>query len=78
MGSLKRKIERKKRLRKTKESKKNLKKVLNATMGMPTKCVSCGTDFDPIEDADTWMVSVFDEVVQLNCPKCYKKALSQG
>jgi len=78
MGSLKRKIERKKNLKKVKESKKNLKKALNATMGIPTKCSSCSDNFDPVEDSDTWMVTVYDEIVELKCPKCYKKLPKVG
>tara|TARA_B100000131_G_scaffold246558_1_gene239530 strand:- start:110 stop:340 length:231 start_codon:yes stop_codon:yes gene_type:complete len=71
MGSLGRKIKRKKNLKKTKEAKKNLKRVLNATMGIPTKCSGCGANFDPHEHSDTWMVFVEDgaEVV-LNCTEC--------
>ena len=74
MGSLKRKLERKKSLKGQKEAKKNLKKALNATMGMPTNCSGCNANFDPLEDAETWMVAVFDDKIQLNCPVCYEKA----
>lgn len=73
MGSLKRKITRKKNLKSLKQSKKNLKKALSATMGMPTNCTGCNQDFDPIEDADLWRVSVYDNVVNLSCPDCFKK-----
>ena len=78
MGSLKRKLERKKNLKAAKSAKKNLKKALTATMGMPTDCTSCGESFDPVEDAETWMVAVFDDVIQLNCPTCYEKATEDG
>ena len=70
MGSLKRKIERKKRLKKDKSAKKNLKKALNATMGIPTKCSKCNASFDPIEDADTWVVTLYDGQTSLFCPTC--------
>lgn len=70
MGSLKRKIQRKKRLKKEKESKKKLKQALNATMGIPTKCSKCSASFDPIEDADTWVVTLDDGQTSLFCPKC--------
>ncbi len=70
MGSLKRKINRKKQLKKDKESKKKLKQVLNATMGIPTKCSNCNASFDPIEDADTWIVTFHNENTSLFCPAC--------
>ena len=76
MGSLKRKIERKKSLKKAKVAKKNLKKALSATMGMPTNCTDCGCDFDPEKDSDTWMVTAFDDVINLRCPECYKKSMA--
>ena len=72
MGSLKRKLHRKKALKKTKKAKKDLKKALNATIGLPTKCSDCNTNFDPEKDADTWMVTVIDGNVRLNCPTCYE------
>ena len=73
MGSLKRKIERKKKLKNLKQSKKNLKKALSATMGMPTNCTQCNAEFDPIDDADTWRVTVQDRLVTLSCPVCWEK-----
>ena len=73
MGSLKRKIERKKKLKNLKQSKKNLKKALSATMGMPTNCTQCNAEFDPIDDADTWRVTVQDSLVTLSCPVCWEK-----
>ena len=73
MGSLKRKMERKKALKKTKQSKKQLKQALNATLGMPTKCSGCSGDFDPHTDADTWMVTAYEDMIHLFCPSCYKE-----
>ena len=74
MGSLGRKISRKKALKEQKRAKKNLKRALNATMGMPTKCSSCSANFDPEIHSDTWMVFVESEKeVVLNYPKCYKE-----
>ena len=78
MGSLKRKIARKKNLKQVKKAKKNLKKALNATMGLPTNCTSCGCSFDPEKDSDTWMVTALNETVTLNCPDCYKKEHLKG
>ena len=66
-------MQRKKSLKANKAAKKNLKKALNATMGMPTSCTTCSLDFDPTKDAETWMVAVFNESIQLNCPECYQK-----
>ena len=73
MGSLKRQINRKKNLKNLKRAKKNLKSALSATMGLPTNCTGCGDNFDPVEDASTWMVAVYEEGVHLNCPSCYEK-----
>jgi hypothetical protein len=71
MGSLKRKMQRKKDLKKSKEAKKNLKRVLNATMGIPTSCSMCSADFDPIKDADTWIVTMVPgEEAVLICETC--------
>ena len=74
MGSIKRKVERKKKLEALKEQKKALKSALKNTMGMPSECSSCDKDFDPHEDADTWMVVADpDSGLQLFCPDCYDK-----
>ena len=77
MGSLKRKMKRKKNLKALKQSKKNLKKALTATMGIPTNCTECNAEFDPIEDSDTWRVAVFDKVVKLSCPSCFEEQTKQ-
>ena len=73
MGSLKRKMERKKKLRELKNTKKSLKSALNATLGLPTSCSQCCADFDPVEDADSWMVVAQDQTPKLFCPSCYSK-----
>lgn len=73
MGSLKRKVERKKALQASKEAKKKLKKALNATMGLPTTCTGCEAAFDPEDDADSWMVTAHDDIIHLFCPACYSK-----
>tara|TARA_Y100001938_G_scaffold133553_2_gene193057 strand:+ start:323 stop:568 length:246 start_codon:yes stop_codon:yes gene_type:complete len=78
MGSIKRKMQRKKNQKALKQSKKNLKKALAATMGMPTNCTECNAEFDPIEDADTWRVAVFDSVVKLSCPTCFEEQTKQS
>lgn len=74
MGSLKRKVERKKKRESLKEQKKTLKKALQHTTGMPTECSGCSLNFDPIEDADTWMIVAHpDAGISLYCPECYNK-----
>lgn len=73
MGSLKRQLARKQNQKKVKKAKKNLKQALNATLGLPTSCTTCSVEFEP-EDADKWMVAVYDDIINLNCPDCYKKA----
>ena len=74
MGSLKRKVERKKKLENLKTQKKALKKALQNTAGMPTTCSACSSDFDPIEDADTWMIVSDPKAgISLYCPACYNK-----
>lgn len=78
MGSLKRKIARKKNLKQAKQAKKNLKRALNATMGLPTSCTGCGCNFDPEKDSDTWMVTALNESISLNCPDCYEKESLPG
>lgn len=73
MGSLKRKMKRKKDLKRLKESKKALKKSLAAVSGLPTTCTGCDKDFDPHEDADSWMVLSKDDSLNLFCPTCYEE-----
>ena len=73
MGSLKRKMQRNKSLKKLKEAKKNLKKSLAAVSGLPTVCTGCNKDFDPHADADTWMVLSKDQTLNLLCPSCYER-----
>ena len=73
MGSLKRKMQRKKSLKKAKDAKKSLKRALNATMGIPTSCSSCNTDFNPETDSESWMVSIYEKDVILSCPNCFEE-----
>lgn len=74
MSSAKKKMQRKKKVEDLKVKKKALKKALQTTAGMPGGCSSCDLDFDPINDADTWMiVCTAENEVQLYCPNCYNK-----
>ena len=74
MGSLKRKVDRKKKVAELKDKKKALKKALQSTAGMPTTCSDCSKDFDPVEDADTWMIVADPKAgISLYCPGCYNK-----
>ena len=72
MGSLKRKIERKKILKSRKHNKKNLKRATSALAGTPTNCTECSAVFDPKTDADDWVVHFSPQanMISLFCPKC--------
>jgi hypothetical protein len=63
-------MQRTKKIQKRKQAKRSLKQALNATVGMPTNCTACDTEFDPVEDADTWMVEFGKKEIKLLCPKC--------
>jgi len=72
MGSLNRKIRRKKEQKNKKHNKKNLKKAVSALAGMPSTCTGCAARFDPVTDSDTWIVhaSPGNERISLFCPQC--------
>ena len=70
MGSLSRKIQRKKNLKKKKKARKSLKQALHATAGMPTYCTSCGSSFKSERDSDTWVVQFESSQVTLLCEDC--------
>ena len=72
MGSIKRSMQRKKKLKEAKKAKKSLKHALKATAGLPSTCSRCNKSFSPDDDADTWMVTMFESALVLSCPECYQ------
>jgi hypothetical protein len=70
MGSLRRKIKRKKQLERQKHNKKNLKKAMSAVAGMPTECTKCSKNFDDESNPDEWMIRVHENMISLCCPNC--------
>jgi len=78
MGSLKRKISRKKAKREKKEFEKVMKQQLMMFDKLGTECAACNKPYDKKskEHAMTWRVVVREkeEVVRLYCPACWDKA----
>ena len=76
MGSLKRKMQRKKMLRERKDANKRLNAVSRNIDALPQMCGECGVTFemsDP-ETIDQWKIAVWDDGnIYLSCPKCYEK-----
>tara|TARA_R100001244_G_scaffold121876_2_gene91534 strand:+ start:1140 stop:1421 length:282 start_codon:yes stop_codon:yes gene_type:complete len=74
MGSLERKIKR----RKQKEEKKDMKQVLTMFNKLNDKCLTCDEDFDKNnkEHISTWRVVVREKEGKANlyCPECWDKA----
>ena len=73
MGSLKRKIERKRLLKKKKAMDKAMKGVTEKVDSMPKICGECGADFDKSdkEMLNQWRIAVYDDGrIHLTCPKC--------
>ena len=73
-NSLQRKIERKKRLLKRKNAKKELAKKLKGLF-LPDECSSCKTEFNKKNKdmASTWMVVTNEERKHLICPECWEE-----
>ena len=78
MGSLKRKIARKKAKREKKKAEKQMKQQLFMFDKLGDSCDACGVAFDKKskEHAMTWKVVVKSETeqVRLFCPDCWQKA----
>ena len=73
MGSLKRKIERRRLLKKKKAMDKAMKGVTEKVDAMPKICGECGADFDKSdkEMLNQWRIAVYDDGrIHLTCPKC--------
>ncbi len=78
MTSAKRKIRRKKAKAALKQSKKNLNQKLGLFDKIPDKCMTCEKKFDKTnrDDVNSFRVIVREkeEVVNLYCDECWKKA----
>tara|TARA_R100001129_G_scaffold163200_1_gene128692 strand:+ start:98 stop:367 length:270 start_codon:yes stop_codon:yes gene_type:complete len=74
MGSLKRKLQRKKE----KHAKKDMKSKMGLFNKLPDQCTACDKPFDKTnkEQVQSWFVTVRREqgVVNLYCPDCWGKA----
>ena len=73
MGSLKRKMERKKALKQKKLFKKEFQRVQQAVESAPKICGECGASFDNTdkEMLNQWRVAVYEDGrVHLTCPAC--------
>ena len=70
MSSLNRSIKRRNEVKKKKALKKGLKKVLNATAGIPSNCTTCNKKFDKEEDPSKWFMTIRDTGITLSCEKC--------
>jgi len=70
---VKRQIERKQKIKKSKESKKALKKIEETVSKIPDKCDVCHKEFDPKSDdqLDSWMVRVAETEILMFCDVCY-------
>ena len=79
MGSLARKMRRKRAQKMSKQFTKALKKQLNMMGTMPDECLACKKPFDrkSKEHAETWKVVVRKESQQTNlyCPTCWEEAM---
>ena len=74
MGSLARKMRRKKQLRQVKAAKKKLNAALSVSQKMPGECSSCATVFDREAEGalDDWrIVDNGSGVVSLYCDECW-------
>lgn len=73
MGSMKRKLERQKMLRKKKALDKAMRGVSEQVEKMPKICGECGADFDNTdkEMLNQWRIAVYDDGrFHLTCPSC--------
>jgi hypothetical protein len=76
MGSLKRKLEKKKSADKKKEAENKLSSSLMMFDKIPDKCLTCEESFDKKsrDMVQSWQVMVKGENVRLFCPNCWQKA----
>lgn len=76
MGSLKRSIARKRRLKQTKIAKTNLRERLRVNKDMPTSCTDCARMFDRDTSGalDNWHIRFDNDTstLALYCQECWK------
>ena len=72
MGSLNRKMKRKKLREAKKISKNATKSVENSLSALPASCTSCGAPFDKNDFSiiDEWKICIEQNSFSLTCPKC--------
>lgn len=70
MGSFKKSLQRRQRVARMKAAKKGLKKVMNATAGIPSNCTKCNKKFDENEDPSKWHMRMSRSEIDLHCPEC--------
>ena len=73
MGSIERKIRRKKERKEQKAAYKAAREVQDAVEAMPKSCGECGIKFDKAdkEKVNSWSLAVYDDGrVHLACPDC--------
>ena len=73
MGSLGRKMRRKRDKAAKKTADKMMKQVTEKVSSMPNTCVGCDAQFDNTdkESLDQWHVAVYhDNRIELTCPNC--------
>ena len=72
MGSLNRKMKRKKLREAKKISKSATNSVENSLSALPTACTSCGVSFDKNDFSiiDEWKITIEPGSFSLTCPKC--------
>ena len=80
MGSLERKLSRKKAVKGKKDAEKEMATKVALFDKIPDKCLTCEESFDKMnkEQVTTWNVIVRLEegIVRLYCPGCWEKAVS--
>jgi hypothetical protein len=79
MGSLSRKMKRKKIKKLKKDTTRSMKQVSKVLDSMPKSCKLCQKAFDKtdIPNSYEWNIEVFDEgTCNLTCPECYKEIVT--
>lgn len=72
MGSLNRKMKRKKLREAKKISKSATKSVEDSLSSLPASCTSCGASFDKNDFSiiDDWKITIYQDSFSLTCPNC--------
>ncbi len=73
MGSIKRKLSRKKQLKKRKQAQKKVNKIEKQVSSVPSTCDVCNVSFDSTDKSmlNQWKIAVWDDGrIELTCPDC--------